>query len=61
MSTIKIIFTIVGFIGLILLFLSAFNYKRKGEAEISKDLLSMRSTIVGILAILIGVIGYLLS
>lgn len=61
MSTIKIIFTIVGFIGLILLFISAFNYKRKGEAEISKDLLSMRSTIVGILAILIGVIGYLLS
>lgn len=60
MSTIKIIFTIVGFIGLILLFISAFNYKRKGEAEISKDLLSMRSTIVGILAILIGVIGYLL-
>lgn len=61
MSTIKIIFTIVGFIGLILLFISAFNYKRKGEAEISKDLLSMRSTIVGILAILIGVIGYLLA
>lgn len=61
MNTIKIIFTIVGFIGLILLFISAFNYKRKGEAEISKDLLSMRSTIVGILAILIGVIGYLLA
>lgn len=60
MSTVKIIFAIIGLVGLVLLFISTFNYKRKGEAEISKDLLSMRSTIVGILALLAGVIGYLL-
>lgn len=61
MSTTKIIFTVIGLIGLLLLLISAFNYRRKGEAEISKDLLSMRSTIIGIIATLIGVLGYLLS